>query len=250
MINSMRVLGVTLAALAVATPATESESARIEERLQVLGAGVVVKSVKASPVPGVKEVELEGGQFLYATDDGRYVIAGDLYELGDDTVVQITEERRGEARKELMADIPETDMIVFRPKDTRASVTVFTDTDCGYCRRLHTSMADYHAQGIEVRYLAYPRGGIGSETYQDMVSAWCAKDPQDAMTALKNGADIPEQSCVNPVAEQYEIGRQIGITGTPSILLADGRLLPGLVDAEQLADILALADTAPSDAAQ
>ena len=121
-----------------------------------------------------------------------------------------------------------------------ASVLVFTDTDCGYCRKLHQEMADYNALGIEVRYVAYPRAGLGSPTYERMVSAWCAAEPLAALTRLKNGDSIPSKTCVNPVADQYELGQQIGLSGTPTIVLADGRMLPGYTPAAQLAEILEL----------
>ena len=237
------------AALAVALPAGAADPASadanvestIKQKIEALDAGLAVESVSASPASGLYEVALQGGDYLYVTEDAQHLLAGNLYELREEGLVGITEVRRQTKRRDLIATVPRSDMLVFPPADgTTASIAVFTDTDCGYCRRMHTEIADYHALGIEVRYLAYPRAGVGSPTYDNMVSAWCAKDPLDALTALKRGEEIPAKQCINPVAEQYELGQEIGITGTPSILLPDGQLVPGLVGAEQLAEMLGI----------
>ena len=219
----------------------ESVAQAIEQRLQDTGVGFEVHSVRPAPIAGLQEVEVAGGDYLYVTDDGRYLLAGNLYELRDGGVVGITEQRRKAKRQELLAEVPDSEMLIYSPEsDVRSSVVVFTDTDCGYCRRLHTSMEEYHAQGIEVRYLAYPRAGVGSPTYKNMVSAWCANDPLEALTTLKLGEEIAEKSCVNPVAEQYELGQKVGLTGTPAFVLPDGEMVPGLVGADQLAQMLGL----------
>ena len=203
--------------------------------------GLPAQSVIPAKVPGLYEVEVQGGDFLYATPDCRYLLAGNLYEITDDGLVAVTEERRASKRVEIVAGIPRSDMLVFTPDaPPRASVVVFTDTDCGYCRQLHRRMVDYHALGIEVRYVAYPRAGVGSESYDRMVSAWCADDRLDALTRLKNDEEIPVKTCANPVATHYELGQQIGLSGTPTIVLADGRMLPGYAPPEQLAEVLKL----------
>lgn len=235
-------VAIVLAAALPAAPAVADLSeTEIKERVEALDAGLAVESVSASPAKGLYEVEVQGGDYLYVTGDGKHLLAGNLYELRADGLVGITEVRRQDKRRALVATVPEADMLVFTPAEgAKASVAVFTDTDCGYCRRLHNSLADYHALGIEVRYLAYPRAGIGSATYDDMVSAWCAQDRLGALTALKSGEEIPARQCINPVAEQRALGQEVGITGTPSILLPDGQLLPGLVGAEQLAELLGI----------
>lgn len=229
------------AAAPTAAAGAELSAAEIEQRLEALDAGLAVESVAASPAQGLYEVEVQGGDYLYVTRDGRHLLAGNLYALREDGLVGITEVRRQDKRRQLVAAVPESEMLVFTPAaGVKASVAVFTDTDCGYCRQLHTSLAEYHALGIEVRYLAYPRAGVGSATYDHMVSAWCAEDPLAALTALKRGEEIPAKQCINPVAEQHALGQEIGITGTPSILLADGQMLPGMVAAEQLAELLGI----------
>lgn len=234
-------IAATAALLPAAAVAAELTVADIKARLEALDAGLAVESVSPAPAKGLYEVEIQGGDFLYVTSDGRHLLAGNLYELQDGGLVGITEVRRQGKRQALVAAVPAAEMLVFAPpEEAKAAVTVFTDTDCGYCRRMHANIGEYHALGIEVRYLAYPRAGVGSPTYDNMVSAWCAKDSLDALTALKRGDEIPAKQCINPVAEQYALGQEIGITGTPSILLPDGQLVPGMVEAAQLAQLLGI----------
>ena len=203
--------------------------------------GLVAVDVQLSPIAGLFEVEAKGGVFLYVQGaDCRHFIVGDLYERRGDQLVGLTQVKRAAKQRErlrnAMAKVSVDDMIVFAPKSaTRAVVSVFTDTDCGYCRKLHALMDDYHALGIEVRYLAFPRAGVNSLTYDKMVSAWCAEDSKAALTALKRGDRIPSKTCVNPVSEQYAIAQEVGLTGTPAIVLEDGTVLPGFLEADALA---------------
>ena len=162
---------------------------------------------------------------------------GDLYELGDTEIVNLAENGRIQKRKTIMANIPSSELVVFSPEgDTKAFINVFTDVDCTYCRKLHLEVPRLNELGVEVRYLAYPRAGIGSRSYDKIVSAWCSDDPQLAITTLKAGQSIPDATCNNPVAAQFELGGEVGVTGTPAIVLEDGRLLPGYLPAEELAD--------------
>ena len=124
--------------------------------------------------------------------------------------------------------------------ETKAKIAVFTDIDCGYCRKLHQEVPDMNKLGIEVSYLAYPRAGFGSDSYKKYVSAWCADDKLGAMTLAKNGKSIPSKNCDNPVDEQYHLGRAIGISGTPAIVLESGRLIPGYLSADKLGKALGI----------
>ena len=204
--------------------------------------GLPVNQIDRADMPGMLQVDA-GDDYLYVTEDCRHFISGDLFEIHPtEGVVPITERVRTTKRQQLIDEMPLSELLVFSPlgKPARASIVVFTDTDCGYCRKLHQEMADYNELGIEVRYAAYPRAGVGSATYDRMVSAWCADDPLGAMTKLKNGEDIDAKNCANPVADQFEIGRRIGLRGTPTIVVEDGRVLPGYIPAADLADYLEL----------
>lgn len=202
---------------------------------------IKVTAIESSPIPGLRTVQLQQGVTLYVTEDGSHAIAGVLYHLTEDGPVDPAESRRAERRLALLSDVPVEQMIVFAPEgESRAVLNVFTDTDCGYCQKLHAEVPELNAFGIEVRYLAFPRTGIGSETYDRMVSAWCANDPHDAITTLKRGNTIPSKTCDNPVAEQYEIGMQLSVRGTPTMITGEGELIGGYVPAAELAQGLGL----------
>jgi len=177
---------------------------------------------------------------LYATADGRYMIAGDLYEMTD-KLVNIAEKARNEKREELIAAVSLNDMTVFPAQGHRkAIITVFTDVDCGYCRKLHLEVPAMNKMGVEVRYLAYPRSGVGTPSYDKLVTAWCSANRQDAITRMKRGEELPQKTCDNPVAHEYELGQMAGVTGTPAIVLEDGRMLPGYLSADELGHLLGI----------
>jgi thiol:disulfide interchange protein DsbC len=234
-----------LQAVAVAHAGAEAavdDSARaIVARLQALRPELPVLRVSPAPLPGFYTVELGGGGMLYATADGRHLFAGDLFALGDDELVNLTERTREQSRSELLARVDPKDMIVFAPTGaTRAVINVFTDIDCGYCRQLQRDMPRLNELGIEVRYLGYPRAGIVSDSHDKLVTAWCSEDQQDAMTRLKRGEQLPHRTCPNPVADHYALGDQVGVTGTPSIVTPDGRMIPGYLPPDSLAVRLGL----------
>lgn len=224
------------ASAAAAGLVTQADGATLVARLKALRPEIPIESVAETPLPGILQLNLTGGTVFYGTADGRYLFAGDLYELGDDDLVNLAEQGRIGKRHELMAAVSPKDMVIFPATGkTKAVINVFTDVDCGYCRKLHQEVPRLNELGIEVRYLAYPRAGIGSRSYEKIVSAWCAEDPNDAITALKSGKEIPDATCPNPVADQYVLGQHVGVSGTPAIVLEDGRLLPGYMPADDLA---------------
>ena len=199
------------------------------------------KVVAESVIPGMVLVEYGNGQLLYGSADGRHLLLGDLLEFGADGLVNRTEERRALRRKHRLDEVDSGDMVIFSPKgEVKTSVVVFTDVDCGYCRKLHQEMDEINALGIEVRYLAFPRAGPGSRSFEKTVSAWCADEPHKAITELKRGNSVPDRTCPNPVTAQYELGVDLGVTGTPALVTEAGKLLPGYMPAAQLADALGL----------
>lgn len=222
------------------TKVPQAVEAKVRAALQEALPSQTVEAVFAVPMPGVVGIELEGNNLLYASEDGRFILTGELYEMTA-PIRNLGEARRSVKRKEVMDAVPVEDMLVFSPKgEVKTHVSVFTDVDCGYCRKLHLEMAELNALGIEVRYLAYPRAGVGSPTYNKIVSAWCAGNPNEALTSLKAGKTIPTATCDNPVASQFDIGNQIGVRGTPAIVTASGELLPGYMPAADLAAAVGL----------
>ena len=212
--------------------------ATVKKQMLMAKPDLIIESVKQSPMKGVYEATLaEGGPVFYVSADGKHMMVGDLYEIGPGGFVNLSEQAQDEERKKMLASVSKDDMIVFSPKgQVKASVSVFTDVDCGYCQKLHAEVPALNAKGIEVRYLAYPRAGIGSSAYNKIVSAWCAADQQDAMNKLKQRQSIPTNICAgNPVAAQFALGGKMGVRGTPALVLESGRMLPGYMPADRLA---------------
>jgi thiol:disulfide interchange protein DsbC len=205
-------------------------------RLQAAIGNQKLDQVKTTPIPGLYEV-ISGSEILYLTGDGQFVFQGDIIDL--EAKNNLTEVRRNDLRVAAVNAIKEEDMVVFAPaKKAQHTVTVFTDIDCGYCRKLHSEIADYTQQGIKVRYLMFPRAGLNSESYRKAVSVWCAEDRQEAMTQAKRGESVTPKKCPNPVQEQAQLGNSLGVQGTPSIILENGQMVPGYVPAAQLAQML------------
>ncbi|MCU0760006.1 MAG: thioredoxin fold domain-containing protein [Steroidobacteraceae bacterium] len=195
--------------------------------------GTKPEDFRQSPIPGLWELA-RGADIVYVTADGKYALAGDLYEIASDT--NVSERRRREVRLDLINSVPESQMVVFSPKDPKYTVTVFTDIDCGYCRKLHGEIARYNELGIRVRYLFYPRTGPNSESWDKAVAVWCSQNRNDALTRAKRGEDLKVAKCgKTPVDHDYELGQEIGLRGTPAILLANGDMLPGYVPPATLA---------------
>ena len=207
----------------------------LSARLDVLAPGMQPDRVTETRLPGIYEVRF-GTFIVYLTDDGRYMLRGDLVDLAAGR--NVTEEARQLVRTDAIGALGEASMIVFSPKTARHTVTVFTDVDCPYCARMHQQMDEYNRLGISIRYTAFPRAGVGSPTFDKMVSVWCAADPHAAMTDAKAGVAIETARCDNPVQEHYRIGREIGVTGTPAIVLESGEIVPGYVPPEDLAQRL------------
>lgn len=226
------VLGLT-SMLAITASADEK---LIRENLGKLIPGLELNSVEVSEIEGLYRVITKDSEVLFTNKDASYFLSGQMFGTREGRVVNLTEERKGKERALQMAAIKPEEKIVFPAEGERkAAVTIFTDIDCGYCRKLHQEVPRMNELGIEVSYVAYPRAGVGSGSYNKIVSAWCADDRLQAMTDAKAGKSIPTKTCDNPVAAQFALGSRLGVTGTPAIVLEDGTLVPGYVPADQLA---------------
>jgi thiol:disulfide interchange protein DsbC len=220
------------------------EIAAIRALLATTQPGMVIGDVMLSPL-GLYEVTIQNGQSIYVSRDARFLIPGDLYEAKEEGLVNLGEARRNVVRRDRIAALDEADMIIFEPEGERkATLTVFTDVDCPYCRKLHAEIEALNGYGIAVRYLAFPRTGLNTETSAKMISTWCAEDPKAMMTSATRGGDVPTADCDNPVADQYQLGREVGVTGTPALVMEDGTIMPGYVPADTLAQYL-LGDAQP-----
>ena len=222
---------VALLLVVSASAAAQDEFAAVEERIRGLAPNADSIAISETPIPGILMVQV-AGDIVYATADGRYLIQGRVVDM--ETREDLTEGAKSELRRELMAGIDTSRQITFAPEEPVYDLTVFTDIDCGYCRKLHAQVDEYNEQGISIHYMAFPRAGIGSRSYEKAVSVWCAEDQQEAMTQAKAGADPDPAQCDNPIAEQYQLGMELGVSGTPALLTSDGQLIPGYVPPEQL----------------
>ncbi len=230
------------AAAASAQVPEGAEEAMIREKLTLARPDLAILNVRPSVAGGLYEVQLQSGPMLYVTADGDFFVLGDLFSVGIDGIVNLAEQQRDIERKALLAAVDPKQMIIFPATgETRATIHVFTDVDCFYCQKLHREVPSMNQAGIEVRYLAYPREGIGGESYRKIASAWCAQDRQQALTKLKNREVVPDNVCPgNPVAEQFMLGQQVGVRGTPALVLESGEMVPGYLSKDDLLNRLGL----------
>jgi thiol:disulfide interchange protein DsbC len=211
---------------------TAAADAAARKALSELVPQAKIDSVEQAPLPGFRQV-IVGSQLVYVSDDGKYLMQGALYDT--QAKRDLTAARIAVQNKKKIDAVPEDKRLVFAPSGKpKYKVTVFTDIDCGYCRKLHSQIAEYNKRGIEVDYLFFPRTGIGTASYDKAVSVWCAKDRKEAFTAAKSGKDPVPQKCDNPVAEQYKLGTQVGVDGTPMVLGPDGTKLGGYLSPDQM----------------
>jgi len=223
------VVAICLSITPVLAETSELETARknISKQLQ----GVNPQDITRSPIPGLYQVFMPP-RFFYASADGRYIIEGDL--LDAKTKQSISQIPRNKSVATAINAMGEDSMIIFGKGTLKHTVTVFTDIDCGYCRKLHKEIKKYNKLGIRIRYMSYPRAGIGSDSFKKAEAVWCSKDRKKALTQAKNGIKINSEKCDNPVAEHYALGNMIGIRGTPALVLEDGSVVPGYIPAARL----------------
>jgi thiol:disulfide interchange protein DsbC len=200
-----------------------------------------VEKVRKSTVPGLYEVRTSGGQIFYVSEDGEHLIFGSVLRSRPGTVVNVTEAAQNEVRADTMASFGDQGVISYPAKGRqKAEIAVFTDIDCPYCRKFHEQVPRINELGITVNYYGFPRSGPDTGSFSKYESVWCNADPQAAMNRAKAGQKVPQKACDNPVLEQMQLGQQVGVRGTPAIVLENGRMIPGFVPAETLAKSLGL----------
>ena len=202
-----------------------------------------ILNIKPTPIATIYEVELNTGELLYSDASGQYLFAGDMYRATPDGLLNLSAATRQQAVLRKLAAVPDGETIIFEPEgEVKATVSVFTDVDCGYCRQLHGEREQMLDYGIRLRYLAYPRGGENAESYDKMISVWCSDDRHRSLTQAKNGQNLPERDCESPVLAHYNLGNELGIQGTPALIFPDGRLIPGYLEAPRMAAMLGIGD--------
>ncbi|WP_295037241.1 thioredoxin fold domain-containing protein [Salinicola sp.] len=236
LLPALALMGVALAPSAFAEPPAD-----LADKLNAHGGQPLpIEAIDDSPVPGLYEVRLRGGNTLYSDADGQYLIVGDLYENAEDGMVNLTEQAANQRRKALVDAVPEDQRVVYKPAGkVKARLTVFTDPTCPYCHKLHAEMSQLNDMGIEVDYLAFPRMGPNSDAARQLAKVWCADNRSEAMSAAFRGDEVEApKSCDAPIASQYRLGVESGIQGTPAIIFPDGKMVPGYLPAKRLAAML------------
>jgi thiol:disulfide interchange protein DsbC len=205
--------------------------------LKLLPAGSKVDDLRPSPIAGIYEF-VQGAEISYLTADGKYFIDGNLYDMNSRE--NLTEELRTHARIALIGSVPESEMLIFSPPNPKYTITVFTDVDCAYCRKLHSQMAELNKLGIRVRYMFYPRTGPGTESWRKAEVVWCSSNRNEALTQAKAGAtlDMNRICAPTPVKREYELGENIGVRGTPAIFTESGDYISGYMEPRELLDHL------------
>ncbi len=214
----------------------EQIKAHLEDKLE----GIQISSVETSPMEGFYQV-FYSGQVLYVSSDGNYILSGNLIGLTESQPVNLTERaisakasERSPERAAAIASIQEQDMVVFKADKEEFAITVFTDVDCAYCRKLHKEVPELNKLGVTVRYLAFPRAGLGSSAHKKLESVWCSEDKQLAMDNAKLKRQFSDNSCENPIASQYRLTRELNLSGTPALILPDGELIGGYLPYNEL----------------
>lgn len=226
------IAALALFAAAPLVQAADAGEATARAAVQKLISSGKIDAFEKSPVPGYYQAVV-GSQLLYVSQDGHYVLQGTLYDA--DAKLDLTAKRMAQVNMAKIDSYPTSKRITFAPKSKpKYKVTVFTDLDCGYCRKMHSHIDEYNARGIQVDYLFFPRSGPNTPSFAKAVSVWCAKDQKQAFTAAKAGANPEPIQCDNPVAEEYQLGISVGVEGTPSVFAEDGSKIGGYLTPDQL----------------
>jgi thiol:disulfide interchange protein DsbC len=215
----------------VAAPAPASNDAALRALIAKAYPGVQIEGIRPSPLPGFREV-VAGGRVVYVSADGKYMMQGNLVRLQDKE--NLTQASEAVLRKASLNAAGADRRIIFAPPNPKYRVTVFTDIDCGFCRKLHAQVPEYNKRGIAIEYLFFPRAGIGSKAFDDAVSVWCAPDRLKAMTDAKAGRPVKKTTCKNPITADYQLGQRVGVDGTPAIYTQDGTQIGGYLPPDDM----------------
>jgi thiol:disulfide interchange protein DsbC len=224
----------------------EDDTEKLKQSLQKRLSEIAITDLKPAPIPGLYEMVF-GTRVAYVSADGRYMLMGDLIDL--DSRRNLTATRRGTLVLKSIDALGEANMIVLGPAKPKRTLTVFTDVDCPYCARLHQEVPKLTQAGVKVRYLLYPRAGKDSETFRRSVAVWCSADRAKAFGIATGGGKLEMKSCTNPVGEIVRLGKEVEVEGTPTIVMDDGRILPGYAPVAELLATLGLTDGKKAESA-
>lgn len=225
-----------------ATAQATTNEDKLKSALQEAFPGMLVENIQPTSLPGIYEVS-SGTTIFYSDIAAKHVFYGDILRIqSQNNVVNLTEEKRKQTRVSLLKKVSDETMIIYPADKPRYHVTVFTDIDCGYCRKFHQDIPELNRQGVTVRYLAFPREGKKSATYNKMVSIWCNTDKQTALNEAKKGGNVTAGSCNHPIDDHLRIVQKMELQGTPTMILSNGAILPGYLPPAALLEQLKKAD--------
>jgi len=228
---NFRYFSLTLIFFVTSAIANDALKKEFQKSLSRLSSDFEISDVKETPIKGIYQVTI-GPDVIYMSRDGNYVLKGEILDIGNRR--NLTEDFRAQTRINLLNTISDSEYIEFSSTKSKNYIYVFTDVDCGYCRKLHRDVPELNSMGIAVRYLAYPRAGVDSIIGEEMRNVWCAENRQKALTTSKNRQPIEVKVCNAPIARHHALGRELGVTGTPAIFLENGRKLPGYIPPDEL----------------
>lgn len=229
-------LGIIAVFSATTIQAEESPVEQLRKTLQETMPKLEISDIRETPVAGVLELQ-SGGDIVYMTPDAKFMFQGAFIDL--EQRVNLTDQRKGQVHMALINALPDEKTVLFKSDGSPTrEITVFTDTSCPYCSKLHEEVGKLTDAGISVRYLLYPRAGMGSPAFRELQSVWCADDQQQAMTDAKQGKTIEEKTCDNPIEEHVVLAQQVGLRGTPLIYLDSGEIVNGYRPASEIIEMV------------
>lgn len=230
--------------LTATTPASSEESniternakqrliQTLEKHFKTANIPAKIEDAKLTEMPNIYWVKLEGMSPVYVSSDGQFLIQGDVIRLGEKQLSSIGDKIQAVENKKTLAALKKQDLLVYPAKNKAKHVVyIFTDASCPYCHKLHALVPEMNNKGIEVRYIAWPRG---EEFMPTMETVWCSADRQAAFEKAMAGETLEAIQCKNPVRDQYEMGLNMGVNGTPAIYNTDGEYVGGFMTADDL----------------
>ncbi|OUS30622.1 hypothetical protein A9R01_12215 ['Osedax' symbiont bacterium Rs2_46_30_T18] len=220
----------------VAAGAVASVEQDVTEKIKSINENIQIQSVVESPWPGMYEVTLASGEVIFSDENAQYMVVGQMFQLSlEQGFVNLSEQKNQLKVKAELAAVPVSEQIIYPASGTeKAVITVFTDIDCYYCQKLHKNMPQLQSKGVTIKYMAFPRAGVGSSVARQMESIWCSKDPAAALTLAKSKRKIPNMECENPVTAQFQLGHKLGVNATPTIFTEQGVKIAGFASVDNL----------------
>jgi thiol:disulfide interchange protein DsbC len=227
------VLMAALAALSLAAMAQEATIRKnLADRLPNLPP---IDEISKTPMPGVFEVRYNQSEIFYTDAEGNYVLQGSM--IDTKARVDLTEKRMEKLTAIAFKDLPLKDAFTIVRGNGKRKMAVFEDPNCGYCKRFERDLMKI--DNVTVHVFLYPI--LSADSGEKSRHIWCAKDKGKAfLDWMVRDVTPPAANCdAAAVARNFEFGKKARITGTPTIIFANGTRIPGAIGAEQIEKQLA-----------